>query len=181
LDYTGPVPVRRSRLACAGAAGALALAATASAQASSPVAKRCPLNATVAATLKLKVLSVKESYVKFSNGPGVEGSRRTCTYQTAKGTPVTVMLTAGSQVLGFVDAQEAASESNTGYQNTHTHARKVIPVFGRGNDGWAFSDGGTLSALYKSDAIVINVPHASVKQLKALAQATLGIPSPNGI
>lgn len=54
-------------------------------------------------------------------------------------------------------------------------------MFGRGNDGWAFADGGTLSALYKKDAIVIQAPHSTVKQLKTLAQATLGIPSPNGV
>jgi hypothetical protein len=174
------VTVRRSRLACA-AAAALALATGASAEASSPVAKHCPLNATVASALKLKVLSQHETYVTFSNGLGLDGSRRTCTYHTAHGTAVTVMLTAGSQVLGFVDAAEAAAESNTGYQNKRTHGREVVPVFGRGNDGWAFADGGTLSALYKKDAIVIQAAHSTVEQLKALAQATLGIPSPNGV
>ena len=169
-----------SGIACA-AAAAVALVVAVSAQAASPTARRCPLNATVAATLKLKVVARAEQYQTFSNGLGLDGSRRTCTYRTARGTSVTVMLTAGSQVLGFVDAAEAAAESNTGYQNKRIRARKVIPVFGRGNDGWAFSDGGTLSALYKQNALVINAPRSSVKQLEALAQATLGIPSPSGV
>ena len=169
-----------SGIACTATAVA-ALALAASAQAASPTAKHCPLNATVAATLKLKVVARAEQFQTFSNGLGVDGSRRTCTYRTAGGASVMVMLTAGSQVLGFVDAHEAAAESNTGYQNKRIRARKVIPVFGRGNDAWAFSDGGTLSALYKQNALVINAPRASVKQLKALAQATLGIPSPSGV
>jgi hypothetical protein len=161
---------------------AVAVGVAASGQAATtPVAKKCPLSATVAAKLKVKIVARKESYVRFSNGLGVDGSRRTCSYRTADNTSVTVMLTAGAQVLGFVDAQEAAAESNTGYQNRRTHARAVVPVFGPGNDGWAFANGGTLSALYKTDAIVINAPHASVKRLADLAQATLGIPSPSDV
>src|SRR5262249_39764071 len=117
---------------------AVAVGVAVSAQAAtSPVAKKCPLSTTVAAKLKLKVLGRTQSYVTFSNGLGLDGSRRTCTYRTASGSSVTVILTAGAQVLGFVDAQEAAAESNTGYQNTRTHARAVVPVFGSGNDGWA--------------------------------------------
>ena len=172
----------RGRFLADATAVTITVVVAASAQAAtSPVAKRCPLNATVAAKLKVKVLSRNESYVRFSNGLGLDGSRRTCTYRTASGTSVTVVLTGGAQVLGFVDAQEAAAESNTGYQNKRIRSRAVVPVFGPGNDGWAFAGGGTLSALYKTDAIVINAPHAPIKNLAALAQATLGIPSPSGV
>jgi hypothetical protein len=163
------------------AVGVLALVSAAAGQAAKkpPVARLCPLKAIVAATLKQRIVSKTESVVSYSDGQGIDGSRRTCTYLTGRGTTITVILSAGAQVLGFVDAEDAALGINTGYQSRQQRKAEVVPVFGRGNDAWALKGGGSLSALYKTDAIVIDAPHTTVPQLVALAQATLGIPSPN--
>jgi hypothetical protein len=156
----------------------LAVGSAALAQAKAPpVAKPCPPVKVIESTLAQPISRLSQSNAAYSDGQGVDGARRTCTYITKKGSTIIVMLSAGAQVLGFVDAEDAAFEANTGYQDTQKTTKKLIPVFGSGNDAWAVKGGGSLSALYKTDAIVILAPHTTVKQLKALAQATLGIPS----
>jgi hypothetical protein len=105
------------------------------------------------------------------------GARRTCIYTTDAGKTLTVTLSSGAQVLAFVDAEDAAmSKAGTSYGGGSVVPATVVTAFGPGNDAWAIKGGGSLSALYKSVALVITAPHASVHQLENLASKTLGIP-----
>ncbi len=159
-------------------AGAAAARATAS---KTPVAKACPSPALIQATLKQTVTGTKETLTPYTNSIDVHGQIRQCIYKTSLGTTITVAVTSGSQILAFVDAENAAFEANTGYQNASVLKKHVIPVFGRGNDAWALKEGGTLAALYQSNSVVITAPYTTVAQLKTLVQAMLGIPSAKNV
>ncbi len=141
--------------------------------------KPCPPPAIVTRTLKQTIVKAWSNVVTYSDGQGIDGARRTCTYTTKDGRTISVILSAGAQVLAFVDAEDAASGAQTGY-GANSHAQvEVVPVFGKGNDAWAAKNGGSLSALYENHAIVIDAPRTTIAQLVALAKATLGIPNPN--
>lgn len=165
--------------AVATASFAAAVASTGAVASKTPAAKPCPSRALIEATLKQHVTHLEQTDTPFSNSADVHGNSRSCVYKTSLGTTITVSVTSGAQILGFVDAENAAFEANTGYQNSVVLKKHVIPVFGRGNDAWALKEGGTLAALYQSTAVIVTAPYTTVNELKALVQATLGIPTPN--
>jgi hypothetical protein len=142
-----------------------------------PVAKQCPQKTLVESTLRQKIVKVTQTIANVNDGLGVATQTRTCFYKTNLGTTIQVEITAGAQILAFVDGYEAAVEQNTGYQTGHRIVKHVVPVFGAGNDAWGIKEGGSISALYHTNAVVINAPNTSLKELKTLVQATLGIPS----
>ena len=156
-----------------------AVAASGATAAKTPVAKACPSSALIQATLRQKVTGSNQTLTPYTNSVDVHGQIRQCIYKTSLGTTITVAVTSGAQILAFVDAENAAFEANTGYQNSAVLKKHVIPVFGRGNDAWAIKEGGTLAALYQSNSVVITAPYTTVAQLKTLVQAMLGIPTPN--
>jgi hypothetical protein len=172
---------RSALLAAAGLAAAGIAAAGAAAKAPPP--PPCPAASLVGAKLQVKVARHASSVVSYSDGQGVEGARRTCSYTTRGEGTVTVQLSSGAQVLAFVDAEDSATDLPTGYQN-HSHVTKqIIPVFGLGNDAWAMKavtgEPAVLSALYHTRVIVIAAPTATIGQMEALAKSTLGIPTPD--
>jgi hypothetical protein len=153
------------------------------AAARAPAPAACPTSAVVTAKLGHKIVKLSSSIAHFSDGQGVDGARRTCNYTTSDGANVMVQLSTGAQVLAFVDAEDAATDLPTGYQN-HSHVtEQIVPVFGLGNDAWALKPAPgqptVLSALYHSRAIVIAAPKTSIGKLAALAKATLGVPTPD--
>jgi hypothetical protein len=165
--------------------GLLALTASSAlgAATKAPAPPACPSASLVTAKLNHKIVKHESSLAHFTDGQGVEGARRTCTYTTSQGDSVMVQLSTGAQVLAFVDAEDSATDLPTGYQN-HSHVTaQIVPVFGLGNDAWALKPAPgqptVLSALYHTRAIVIAAPKTSIGRLAALAKATLGVPTPD--
>ncbi len=128
----------------------------------------------IQATLKQTVTGTKQTLTPYTNSIDVHGQIRQCIYKTSLGTTITVAVTSGAQILAFVDAENAAFEANTGYQNSQVLKKHVIPVFGQGNDAWAIKEGGTLAALYQSNSVVITAPYTTVAQPKRSSRRCSG-------
>ena len=154
------------------------------------LAKDCPSESLVTATLKqtIKTSTSEElSYGDYDapNNSGNRGTRLTCSYQTEKGKTIRFILSSNAHVDAIVAAEEAGFgatqtfSGGSGFEHQNK-VPKVIGAFGVAKIAWTLENGQILDALYGNNTnLLIIAPGASKTQLENLAKSTLGVPQVN--
>jgi len=154
------------------------------------LAKDCPSETLVTATLAQTITSSASTELSYGdydapNHSGNRGTRLTCTYKTDKGRAIQFILTSNAHV----DAIVAAEEAGFGWTQTFSggsgfeHQKKlpkVVGAFGKAKIAWTLENGQILDALYGDHTnLMIIAPGASKRQLENLARKTQGTPQVN--
>jgi hypothetical protein len=157
---------------------------------SGQLAKGCPSESLVTATLKQTIKSSTSAQLSYGdyNAPhnsGNRGTRLTCTYKTDKGKTIQFILSSNAHVDAIVAAEEAGFGSTQTFSGGagFEHQKKlpkVVGAFGKAKIAWTLENGQILDALYGDHTnLMIIAPGASKTQLENLARSTMGTPQVN--